>query len=152
MSMIADLAAYDPSGQLALVVEVKSRTDRSRSWAAQMRRNMMAHGVAGNPRFFLLALPDRLYLWKNAGNLPEPVEPTFEIDAAPFFQPYFEAAGVSPSNLTPQSFELIVTSWLNELIRAGVPPTIPDNQRECLQESGLVEAIRGGSVAVEVRI
>lgn len=152
MSPIADIVAYNPAGQLALVVEVKGRTDRSRSWAMQMRRNLMAHGAVPNSQFLLLALPDRLYLWKDAGNSTEPIEPTYELDATPFFQPYFTSAGYSPEQLTAQSFELIVASWLNELIRAGVPASAPEEQRRVLQESGLIEAIRGGSVAVEARV
>ena len=150
MSQIADLVAYNPDGQITLIVEVKSRTDTSRSWATRMRRNMLAHGVVPNSRFLLLALPDRLYLWKDTGNIPELVEPTYEIDAMPFFRPYYERANISPDDLSSQSFELIVTSWLNELIQSGIPVNVPEAQRQLLQESGLLEALKGGSVAVEV--
>jgi hypothetical protein len=148
--MIADMVAYAPDGQLALIVEAKSKTKTSRSWAIQMRRNMLAHGIVPKSRFLLLALPDRLYLWRDAGNSPDLVEPTYEIDATPFFQPYFTRSKSSPDTLTPQSFELIVTSWLNELIHSGISESVPDPQRQLLQESGLLEAIKGGSVAVEV--
>lgn len=150
VSLRADLAAYDPTGQLTLIVEVKGRTDRTRSWAMQVRRNMIEHSALPNTRFFLLAMPDRLYLWKDAGNTPEMVEPTYEIDAAPFFQPYFDSAMSSPGQLTHESFELIVTSWLHELVNWGIPSGMPGAKE--LQESGLLEAIKGGSVAVEVSV
>jgi hypothetical protein len=68
----------------------------------------------------------------------------------PFFQPYYERANSSPDDLSGQSFELIVTSWLNELIQSGIPANVPEAQRQLLQESGLLEALKGGSVAVEV--
>jgi hypothetical protein len=74
----------------------------------------------------LLALPDRLYLWKDISNTPELIEPTYELDATPFFQPYYERANISPDHLSGQSFELIVTSWLNELIQSGVPANVPE--------------------------
>ena len=61
-----------------------------------MRRNMLAHGVVPNSRFFLLALPDRLYLWKDVGNTPDLVEPTYEVDATPFFEPYYARAKLHP--------------------------------------------------------
>ena len=112
---------------------------------------MLAHGAVPNARYLLLVLPDRLYLWKNAGNTPDLVEPTYEINAEPFFRPYFESAGVSPPRLTPEAFELIVTAWLNCLVHLGIPKDLPEEQRQVLEESGLIEAIRGGSVAVEVR-
>jgi len=150
MSQIADLVAYDVDGQMTLIVEVKSKTDTSRSWATRMSRNMLAHGVVPDSRFLLLALPDKLYLWKNTGNTPELVEPTYEIDALPFFQPYYERATISPTDLSGQSFEIIVTSWLNELIQSGIAPNVPEEQRHLLQESGLLDALKGGSVAVEV--
>ena len=152
MSQLADMVAYNPNGQIELLVEVKGRTDRSRLWATQMRRNMLAHGEAAKPRFLLLALPDRLYLWKDAGNTPDLIEPTYEIDATPFFQPYYSKARTTPDQLTGQSFELIVAAWLNELVNWGLPANMPEPQRRFLQESGLLDAIRGGSVAVEVPV
>jgi len=48
------------------------------------------------------------------------------------------------------NIQLIVTSWLNELIQSGIPANVPEAQRQLLQESGLLEALKGGSVAVEV--
>jgi hypothetical protein len=150
MSQIADLVAYSPDGEIALIAEVKSRTDTSRSWATRMRRNMLAHDVVPNSRFLLLALPDRLYLWKDISNTPELIEPTYELDATPFFQPYYERANISPDHLSGQSFELIVTSWLNELIQSGVPANVPEQQRRLFQESGLLDALKGAIVAVEV--
>ena len=62
MSLTTDLAAYDPNGQLAVIVEVKGRMQMSRSWATKLRQNMMERCNIPNARFFLLALPDRLYL------------------------------------------------------------------------------------------
>ncbi len=114
------------------------------------RRNMLAHGVVPKSQFLLIALPDRLYLWKDSGNTPELVEPTYEIDPTPFFQPYYERAKIPPDKLSGRSFELIVTSWLNELIHFGIPANVPDKQKQLIQESGLLEALKGGTIAVEV--
>jgi hypothetical protein len=150
MSQAADLIVHERNGRIALVVEVNGRTETSRAWATQLRRNILAHGVIPNSRFFLLALPDRLYLWKATENLPELVEPTYEIDATPFFQPYYEKAGLTPDSLSSQSFELIVTAWLHELIHWGISPNIPGTEREALKESGLLEALQGGTITVEM--
>jgi hypothetical protein len=150
MSQIADLVAYNSDGQITLIVEAKNKINTSRSWATRMRRNMLAHDVVPSSPFLLLALPDRLYLWKDTGNTPELIEPMYEIDAVAFFQPYYERFTHSPDQLNGQSFELIVTSWLNELIQSGIPATIPETQRQMLEESGLLDALKGGSVAVEV--
>ncbi len=149
-SPMADLVGYDPEGQIKLIVEVRDRTDTTRSWAQLVRYNMLAHGAVPNSRFLLLALPDRLYLWKDTGNSQESTEPAYEMDAAPFFRPYFDKARVSPDKVSRQGFELIVTSWLNELVHWGIADDVPEPQKRLLQESGLVEAIKGGRVAVEV--
>ncbi len=152
MSWIADAVAYGPDGQLTLIVEAKSKTKTSRSWAKHMRRNLLSHGVVPKSRFLLLALPDRLYLWKDVNNAPDLIDPTYEIDAAPLFEPYFAMAQISPDQLTPQSFELIVNAWLNELIHSGIPENVPPEARQALLDSGLLGAIKGGSVAVEVSV
>jgi hypothetical protein len=152
MSQMTDFVAYSPNGQIALIAEAKGRTNTSRSWAAQTRRNMLAHGAGPDCRFFLLALPDRLYLWKDVTNASEPVEPTYEVDAVPFFQPYFAAAGVSPDRLTGSSFELIVKFWLDELVHSGIPASMAEPQKRFLEESGLLDAIQGGSLAVQASL
>ncbi len=146
----ADMVVYDTSGQIVLIAEVKSRTEKSREWATQLRRNLLAHGLVPPSRFLLVALPDRLYLWKDVGNGPELAEPTYELDALPFFQPYYTKAGVSPDALAGSSFELIVAAWLNELVQDGVIETLPPEARPALVESGLLEALRGGRVALQV--
>jgi hypothetical protein len=150
MSPVADLVAYNVNGQVTLIAEAKSKTDTSRDWAVRMRRNMLAHGLVPDSPFFLLALPDKLYLWKDAGNAPEMVQPTYEIDGTPFFQPYYKRAGIRLEDLNNQSFELIVTSWLNEVMQFGLPKEIPTRYRRQLQESGLLEALQGGTVAIQV--
>lgn len=148
MMIPGDFVVYDPDGQLALIVETKSKLDTSRRWATHMRRNILAHGILPNAPFLLLALPNRLYLWKNGGTSPELVEPTYDVDATPFFRPYYAKAQVEPESLSSQSFDLIVASWLNELLQGTEPANLPDEARNFLDESGLLEALRGGSVAV----
>jgi hypothetical protein len=150
MSELADIVAYNPEGEIALIVEVKSRTNTSRVWATRMRRNMLAHGSFPSTPYFLLALPDRLYLWKDAGTIPDLIEPRFEFDATPFFQPYYTEAELAPEKLNTQSFEVIVTAWLNELIQSGIPDQTPTTQRQLLEESGLVMALKNGNVALAV--
>jgi hypothetical protein len=152
MPHVADFVAYSPNGQIALIAEAKRRTNTSRSWATQLRRNMLAHGAVPNSRYFLLALPDRLYLWKDVDNTPELVEPTYEVDAVPFFQPYYSMARVTPDQLSGESFELVVTFWLNELVHSGIPADAPGPQRHFLEESGLLDAIKGGSLTVEASL
>ena len=41
----AGLATYDRHGQLALLVEAKSRFNTNADWAAKMHRNLISHGT-----------------------------------------------------------------------------------------------------------
>jgi len=151
MKYIADMAVYDKKGQLSLVVEAKSKLNTSSNWAAKMRRNLLAHGLMPDTHFFLLALPDRFYLWKDAGIIPEEVPPTYEIDPKPFLQPYYNGAGISLDSFTGESFELIISSWLSTLLQVDVLPEELQGQ-DWLVESGLFEAIRYGHLAAEATV
>lgn len=150
MAIRSDIMAYDSEGNLALVVEVKNKRGTDNEWATKMRRNMLAHGLVPSARYFLLALPDRFYLWKDKP-LPELEKPGYEIDPLPFLEPYFEGVGIQPENLSGAGFELLVLSWLNELAQTGeLPDTLLKGDNAWLIESGLLEAINQGHIVPEV--
>ena len=147
-----DLAVYNHDDELVLIVEVKTKLDASREWATRLRRNILAHGILPSAKFFLLALPDRFYLWKDAGNNLAEIEPTYTIDARPILAPYFEQAGVAPDQISGVSFELIVSSWLSELVHSDKVPEGDGAARNWLIESGLYNAVVGGRLAHEVAV
>ena len=149
MKQYADIVAFDRNGQLALIAEVKNKSGTSSEWAAKMRRNMFAHGLLPTAPFFLLALPDNFYLWKNTGRALEVIEPTHRVDPRPFLQPYYETSGLSPNDLTGRSFELIVTSWLNRVLRAKNPQDLSGRNQEWLISSGLFDKLAGGHLELE---
>lgn len=152
MSIQFDYTIYDSGGQLAAVVEVKSTQGTSVEWAAEFRRNLLSHGGESRPTFFLIVTPDRIYLWKNAGVIPEIVAPDYEVDAAPVFQPYFDAARLDVNHIDEFAFEMIVSSWLTNLalVRDAVAE-LPSHECEFI-ESGFVDAIRRGKVEHEVAV
>ena len=62
----ADIVVFGPDARPQLLVEVKNRSAASPEWAAQLRRNLAVHfGLTSTP-YFLLALPDIFYFWRNA--------------------------------------------------------------------------------------
>ncbi len=95
-------------------------------------------------------LPDRFYLWKNTDSNHEPTEPTYVIDARPILQPYFEQSGVAADQVSGQSLELIITSWLNDLIHKT--PDMLEASQQWLMNSGLYPAVVGGSLEHEVLV
>lgn len=150
MSSRWDIATYDQDNQLVLIVEVKNILDASPEWAARLRRNIFAHGIFPDVPYFLIVFPDRFYLWKNTNVNPEPVEPTYVIDARPVLQPYYNQAGITAEQVSTQSLELIIASWLNEIIHKA--PSELDASQQWLLESGLYGAVAGGSLSHEVLV
>jgi len=146
----ADVALYDHDGRLTAVAEIKNTRKTSREWAVKLRRNLLAHAGYGRVEFFLLATPDRLYLWKGAGVEPAPVQPRYDIDAAPIFRPYFEQAGVDPAAISAPAFELVVGAWLADLVRSGAPSEQLVAEQRWLIESGFLDAVRNGRVEYDI--
>ena len=144
-----DLAAYDKHGQLALVVETKSRLHTSPDWATRMRKNLLAHGIVPKSEYFMLAMPDNLYLWRKSQVDDEITGPDFIIDARPLFKKYLDVAAAGTATLSDQSLEILVGSWIRDLMARGIPDDLPEPQRGMLLSSGLIEAIKGGHVAQE---
>ena len=139
-----DLAVYNRDSQLTLVVEIKNKFNASPQWATQLRRNILAHGIFPTAPYFLMAFPDRFYLWTDAHVRLDESEPNYIIDARPILQPYLEKAGVSADRISRQSLELIIASWLGEIIHAQkLSPEMTTSWR-WLIESGLYTAISGG--------
>ncbi|MBW4544657.1 MAG: hypothetical protein KME25_09475 [Symplocastrum torsivum CPER-KK1] len=147
-----DLSVDNRDGQLALVVEVKRKTNASPEWAAQLRRNIFAHGTFPKAPYFLMVFPDKFYLWTDAEAYLDQSEPTYMIDARPILEPYFERAGVTADQISGQSLELIVASWLGEIIHAEKLPENVDNSQHWLIESGLYTAIAGGKFEHEAAV
>ncbi len=136
--MTYDFAAYDKDGRLSIVVEAMRQLGTNATWATKLRRNILAHGGVLHADFFMVVVPDKLYVWKGAAN-PQ-AKPT-AIDAHGLFAPYFHRTGVSPATIEPAAFEQLVAWWLNDLAR-GVPAEV-DPQ---LRQSGIVDAVSGGRV------
>lgn len=113
-----DFVAYGRDGQVVLLAEAKSRRGTSESWAAGLRRNMLSHGMLPSSKYFLIATPERMYLWNN-GSLPADAPPEATIDAETVLQPYFQKLDQEPSNVGPQAFEFVVLTWLTDIARSG---------------------------------
>ncbi|MEJ6481084.1 hypothetical protein N0Y54_07015 [Nostoc punctiforme UO1] len=139
-----DLSVDNRNGQLTLVVEVKSKLNASPEWAARLRRNMLAHGIFPMAPYFLMVFPDRFYLWTNADVRLDQSEPTYIIDARPILNRYFERAGVKADQISGQSLELIVASWLGEIIHSEKSPEDINESQQWLIDSGLYAALAGG--------
>ncbi|MFB6275686.1 MAG: hypothetical protein ABEI32_06005 [Halothece sp.] len=148
---VLDLSVENRNGELILVVEVKSKTNVSTEWVSKLRSNILANNTFSKAPYFLIVFPDKLYLWKHQNeDSKNKREPDYIINANSILQPYFEQAGVISQQISGQSLEIIVASWLAEIIYSDKQPEDLDDSQYWLVESGLYSAIAGGSLKHEV--
>jgi hypothetical protein len=141
-----DISAYDSDGQLTLVAEVKNKLCTNRQWAARVRQNLLEHEWLPSARFFLLALPDRFYLWRDVPKNSGAVDPTYEFDPAPLLKPYYDPMRSGAHRPSSVAFELMILFVLSQFVYTGDEPGRNGCTVKALADSGLPDALRGGRV------
>lgn len=142
-----DVSVYSRNGELQLVVEVKNRPDANERWVRQLRRNLITHGFIPRSTYFMLALPDKLYLWKEKSALPDSA-PDFQASTPDVLRPYLGAWGLD--ELTEASFELLVKAWLGTLVHSRLIPGAVPPELRWVVDSGRYDVIRGGAIGEPV--
>jgi hypothetical protein len=101
--------------------------------------------------YLLFAFPDFFYIWKNyALPVNESSTPDYTIETQEVLKPYLDLSYVSLKEVNENSLELLVTSWLEDLVKSKVSLEIPPFQ--WFQDSGLYNAIKNGSVVTKAVI
>jgi hypothetical protein len=114
-----DFIAYDRNGRVLLLAEAKSRHRTSESWATGLRRNMLSHGLLPPSEYFLIATPERLYLWRQPEQNVAEAPPQVAVDVEKVLEPYFRKLQQEPSKIGPEAFEHLVLTWLNDIAMSG---------------------------------
>jgi hypothetical protein len=143
---LIDFIAYGPDGKVVLLAEAKSRRGTSESWAAKLRRNMLAHGMLPSSQFFLIATPERMYGWSQENLPPSEVPPQFLVDAKKVLQPYFAKLKQNPKDISPSAFELLILTWLTDIARSTLDQIEPDPSLAPLVESGLLSSLQEAQI------
>lgn len=141
--MKPDFMLYTKSNELLLAVEVKAIRNQNEHWAVKLRRNLLAHGAVPESTFFLLVLPEHIYLWKDA---PAEAPPTFVSDTKSVLKPYLSKFIEDATHLSESSLELAVRSWLNDVSDPARHETAIGDENKLLEESGLAARMRHGAV------
>ena len=149
-----DLVINNRHGQPTLIVEVKGKIGTSPKWVAQLRRNILAHGIAPSTPYFLIAFPDKFYLWKNnaESNFIEEKEPDYIIDASSILQPYFQNISIQGDRIRESSLEMIIVSWLNEIMYSQEVIEELKESQSWLIDSGLYASLVGGKIVHEATV
>ncbi len=147
MGTRADIVAYSSDESIQLVVEVKAIQATTDEWAAKLRRNLVVHSAIPAAKFFLLALPDYLYLWCNNSSI-ESIRADFKIRTKDALRPYIE--NISLQEISGQGLEFLINSWLGDLINSEISEETAPPELRWIIDSGLYKSIRGGKVKAEV--
>jgi hypothetical protein len=147
-----DIAVYSKDNTLQLVAEVKNRPHATTEWAAAMRRNLVAHLSLPESPFFLLALPDRFYLWRDIAAPLIAIPPDYDIDAVPLLAPYVGNNRQSLISISEYGLALAVSSWLTSLINSHIDKEQMKPDQAWLLDSGLYHAIKGGAIRTEATL
>ncbi len=146
-----DIAVYNPDRELQLVVEIKNKLGASAAWVTRMRHNLLAHSFIPHVPYFLLVLPDFFYLWTDATPVNNLAKPDYKIEAAKILAPYLKPTQ-SLNNLSGYGLELLMTSWLEDIVRTDLQRDAIGPNLQWLFDSGLYEAITRGSIAIEATV
>jgi hypothetical protein len=149
MTRQADVAVYDSDGNLQLVVEIKKKLSATLEWVTQMRQNLLIHSLVPNAPYFLLALPDFFYLWKNSSSINELASPDYKIETTEILGPYVKRSNLSLTEMSQYGLEFVVNVWLEDLVNSELTRDTADPALQALFDSGLYPAIKNGSIAIE---
>jgi hypothetical protein len=141
-----DFIVESPEYTIQLAAEAKALRNLSTGDAAQLRRNLLAHGTAPPANFFLLLSPQHFFLWKD-GKTVDIRPPDYTIEAPPILQR--KMGDVPIERLTPISFEMVVFSWLDEVIHCPTKDDATAVAGNWVVESGLYDAIHNGVLKTE---
>lgn len=161
----ADVTVVDRDGRPVLVAEARSRFDTSDSWAAGTFRNLYAHGSIRDVPYFLLALPNVFYLWRDpgkkalsafvdgeaSGSPRVEVPPDYSVPAWEIVRPYLGRPGgrdPDPQEVSGYAMGMALSAFLAEVLNTrNLTRESAPRELWWLFDSGLHDAMRGGSFA-----
>jgi hypothetical protein len=129
------------------IVEVEARNVESPSteWAAQFVRNIFAYGEPTRAEYFLLALRNHLYVWRNPR--PPVSLPDFEGDTLAALEPYLMRLRRPLEKVSQSGFEMLIQAWLGELVLGILPDS---GEQKWLVESGFADAVRDADIRTKI--
>ncbi len=144
--MRVDLAVYDRFQKLILTVEAKKKFGVSAKWAAQTRRNLVVHGFYPLASYFLLATPEKFFLWTPERNNMEETLPNYVEDAENQLKPHLDELGFNLRDIDGYIFEQVVAHWLKYDVMYPIENV---TKPKWLIESGLSKKIFRGNLSLE---
>jgi|WetSurMetagenome_2_1015567.scaffolds.fasta_scaffold355892_2 hypothetical protein len=148
MSHRADIVITGKDGRPAAVVELKNRRDLTPEAAASVRRSLAARGELVGVPYFLVLSGETGCLWRNGNSVAEERAPELCFPVGDALRRVFPRAPMPP--VSHGQLSLMVFQWLAEL--TGLSGDPPDEPERSLAQTGLLRAIRGGTLEREAEV
>lgn len=140
------------SDNFKLFVEVKGGGGQSSAdWAARYRRNLVEHQVIPKTEYFLLALPDYLYLWKEKNTI-EVIPPDYVVRTFKVLKKYLTILDAEPKVIEKEGLQFALSTWLKEATLSSERPPEGSDAYKLLVESGLLDTIGKSEVTTNVHL
>jgi|1186.fasta_scaffold89360_2 hypothetical protein len=144
MSSQPDITLRNRKGEPLMIFEVRAKHHTTPQWAAEYRRNLLRREEFRPTQYFAIVTPDQLYLWREPKPQTDVVLPDFVVDSRPLFLPYLQKTSVDLDRISPFVFELVVISWLSDLVYARREAEGLEPGQAWLMDSGFLDATRDG--------
>lgn len=139
-----DFVVQSDDNQVKLLVEAKTKADPSNEWVARIRKNAMEQTARADNTYFILALPDQFHIWSHAEQTAT-VKPDFSVSTREVLKSYIGGLESDLTDLSEQGFELVVRTWLEDLIRTASAANVSALQ-SWIVNSGLHERIKNAHI------
>lgn len=153
-----DIAVQDKNGKLVLIVELKIKKDINLvNWASKSYYNLRVNGLI-DPYlpYFLLAFPTVFYLWDNDDLKFKQEEnliiPNYTINSQFMLHPYYDRTNTTPDNINGYGLEIIISSWLKDIISGDIDVYQEKQYEDWLIKSGLYKSIINGKLNYEIAV
>ena len=147
-----DLIIENKEREPILVLEVRNRSGVTGTWAEKYLRNILAHSSINRTKYFLLAFPDRFFIWNGIQNRESSYMPDFEVDPSRFLQPYFDKMNLTDFKDSEISLRSALISWFSDLRRGNITAETKKYNRAWLLDTKLIDEIKKSSFRYEVTL
>jgi hypothetical protein len=148
VASVSDIVVYSSGHRPVLVVECKGGGETVAQGAAQLRRNLLIHGLIPDAPYLLLAFPTNFFLWKRESAPGDP--PDFSAPSIGVLREYLGALADQKGVLREESLQLALEAWLGDLASTVRQPKSSSEADRIVVESGLFDLMKGGEVRSNV--
>lgn len=144
-----DILIKNDDGTIA-VIEVKNRKNLNIEDAKKIRKNIIAHQSLKS-KYFVLVSQEYGYVWDNEKSQQSFDNPLISFSMQEVVSRYYKRMNTYENRLRENELEIIVTQWINDLVRVKESHNFSSEPEQQLAAGGFIDTIVGARVVSEVQ-